>query len=125
MKETAKIFGIYLLIMGVFIVYSCNKMELPEPKAVDLGQLSVSTDIKSVTQTNNTVTVEFKTTIGAKYSVQIVPFGKEQPAKVEGFTATDSITKKVFNLTSLPKQDYDLVFIDITGKEVKHPIIIK
>jgi hypothetical protein len=125
MKETAKIFGVYLLIMGVFIVYSCNKMELPEPKAVDLGQLSMSTDIKSIIQNGNLVSVEFKTTLGAKYSVQIIPFGKDQPVKVEGFTATDSITKKVFNLTGLPKQDYDLIFIDINGKEVKHPIIIK
>ena len=38
---------------------------------------------------------------------------------------TDTLTKKVYDLSALPKKDYDLIFIDIAGKEVKHPIIIK
>jgi len=56
---------------------------------------------------------------------QIIPFGSEIPSKKEGFTATESITKKVYNLSELSKKDYDLVFIDISGKEVKYPIVIK
>ena len=56
---------------------------------------------------------------------QVVPFGKEDPVKKEGFTATEAVTKKVYDLSGLTKQDYDLIFIDINGKEVKHPIIIK
>jgi hypothetical protein len=100
-------------------------MELPEPNPVNLGAFSLSTKIKSINQSGNTVTAEFNTTVGAKYSVQIVPFGKDEPIKKEGFTATDSITKKVYNLTGLAKQDYDLIFMDVNGKEVKYPIIIK
>jgi hypothetical protein len=125
MKETNKILAIYLLMISIFVIYACTKMELPEPNPVNLGAFSLSTKIKSINQSGNTVTAEFNTTVGAKYSVHIVPFGKDEPIKKEGFTATDSITKKVYNLTGLAKQDYDLIFMDVNGKEVKYPIIIK
>ncbi len=125
MKETYKILAIYLLIIGIFVIYSCTKIELEDPTPINLGVQSTSTSIKSITQSGNIVTAEFATTIGAKYSVLIIPFGKEEPVKKEGFTATEEVTKKVFDLKQLAKQDYDLIFIDINGKEVKHPIIIK
>jgi hypothetical protein len=125
MKETNKILGIYLLFILIFVIYSCTKIELEEPTPINLGVQSTSTSIKSITQSGNIVTAEFATTVGAKYSVLIIPFGKEEPVKKEGFTATEEVTKKVFDLKQLAKQDYDLIFIDINGKEVKHPIIIK
>jgi hypothetical protein len=125
MKETNKILGLYLLFILIFVIYSCTKIEIEEPTPINLGVQSTSTSIKSITQTGNVVTAEFATTIGAKYSVLIIPFGKEEPVKKEGFTATEEVTKKVFDLKQLAKQDYDLIFIDINGKEVKHPIIIK
>jgi hypothetical protein len=125
MKETNKILSLYLLLILIFVVYSCTKIELEEPTPINLGVQSTSTSIKSITQSGNIVTAEFATTVGAKYSVLIVPFGKEEPVKKEGFTATEEVTKKVFDLKQLAKQDYDLIFIDINGKEVKHPIIIK
>jgi len=125
MKETNKILSLYLLLILIFVVYSCTKIELEEPTPINLGVQSTSTSIKSITQSGNIITAEFATTVGAKYSVLIVPFGKEEPVKKEGFTATEEVTKKVFDLKQLVKQDYDLIFIDINGKEVKHPIIIK
>ena len=125
MKETNKILGIYLLFILIFVIYSCTKIELEDPTPINLGVQSTSTSIKSITQTGNIVTAEFATTVGSKYSVLIIPFGKEEPVKKEGFTATEEVTKKVFDLKQLAKQDYDLIFIDINGKEVKHPIIIK
>jgi hypothetical protein len=125
MKETNKILGIYLLFILIFVIYSCTKIELEDPTPINLGVQSTSTSIKSITQNGNIVTAEFATTVGAKYSVLIIPFGKEEPVKKEGFTATEEVTKKVFDLKQLAKQDYDLIFIDINGKEVKHPIIIK
>jgi hypothetical protein len=119
-----------LLGLGFFILLvslSCRKVYLPiiTPQVIDLGKISTSTDIKSIIQLNNIVTAEFITTPGAKYSVQIVPFGSEEPAKKDGFTATDATTKKVYDLSGLSKSDYDLIFIDISGKEVKYPIVIK
>jgi hypothetical protein len=125
MKETTQILGVYLLFILIFVIYSCTKIELEEPTSINLGNKSLATNIKSINVSGNIVTAEFETTVGAKYSVQIIPFGKEEPVKKEGFTATEDVTKKVINLSGLPKQDYDLVFIDVDGKEIKYPIIVK
>jgi hypothetical protein len=125
MKETSKLLAVYLIIVATLVVYACTKIDIPAPEPINLGVKSEATAIKSITQSGNVVTAEFETTVGAKYSVQVVPFGKEEPVKKEGFTATETLTKKVYDLSSLTKQDYDLIFIDINGKEVKHPIIIK
>jgi hypothetical protein len=100
------------------------EQEVISPK-IDLGVKSTSTAIKSIKQTENTVSVVLETTPGAKYSIQVIPFGSEIPAKKEGFTATESLTTKYLNLSELPKRDYDFIFIDVDGKEVKYPLTIK
>ena len=64
-------------------------------------------------------------TIGSKYSVQITPFGEDTPVIKEGFTAVDNTTQKVYDLSGQSKRDYDLTFIDIVGKEIKYPIVVK
>ena len=112
------------LIMVMFLA-ACTKIApVPQP-TIDLGVQSQATGIKSIVQTNNTVTAVFETTPGAKYSVQVIPFGSEKPAFKEGFTANDATTQKIYNLSTLTKSDYDLIFIDISGKEIKYPIVIK
>ena len=124
MRKIDKILGLGFLV--TLLALSCRKIDVPViMNTIDLGIKSTATSIKSIGQTANVVTVEFITTPGAKYSVQVIPFGKDEAVKTEGFTATDIITKKVYDLSALPKKDYDLIFIDIAGKEVKHPIIIK
>jgi hypothetical protein len=124
MRKIDKVLGLGFLV--TLLALSCRKIEVPViMNTIDLGIKSTATSIKSIGQTANVVTVEFITTPGAKYSVQIIPFGKDEAVKTEGFTATDMLTKKVYDLSALPKKDYDLIFIDIAGKEVKHPIIIK
>jgi hypothetical protein len=123
MKRIDRILGLGFLV--ALLALSCKKAVLQQPQTIDLGTTSTSTAIKSIAQTGNIVTAEFETTIGAKYSVQIIPFGSEIPSKKEGFTATETVTKKVYDLSELSKKDYDLVFIDISGKEVKYPIVIK
>ena len=109
----------------VIFLAACTKIVSPPSPIMDLGVKSTSTSIKSINQTGNIVTAVFETTVGAKYSVQIVPFGSEEPVKREGFTATEVITRKIYNLSDLARKDYDLIFIDINGKEVKYPLIIK
>ena len=112
--------------MVMFLVgISCRKIEVAPQPQINLGVKSTSTSIKSISQTGNIVTAEFETTIGSKYSVQIIPFGSEEPVKKEGFTATETITRKIYNLSDLAKKDYDLIFIDINGKETKYPLIVK
>ena len=124
MKKIDKVLGLGFLV--TLLALSCRKVDVPVVMStIDLGIKSTSTSIKSIGQVGNIVTAEFVTTPGAKYSVQLIPFGKDESAKTEGFTATDTLTKKVYDLSALPKKDYDLIFIDIAGKEVKHPIIIK
>jgi hypothetical protein len=114
------------LIMVMFLaVTACRKIEVPPTPTIDLGVVSQSTSIKSITQSGNVVTAEFETTPEAKYSVQIVPFGNDEPVKKDGFTASNTVTKKVYDLSSLKKMDYDLILIDISGKEIKYPLVIK
>ena len=96
-----------------------------ELQVINLGVESTTTSIKSVFQNENVVIVEFETTIGSKYSIQIIPFGQEMPIKKEGFTATNTVTQRVYDLSKESAGYYDLMFIDISGKEVKYPIIIK
>ena len=114
-----------LLLTGFIILVGCTKVVQPIPQVIDLGTKATSTAIKHISQVGNIVTAEFQTTAGSKYSIQIVPFGSDEPIKTEGFTANDTTAQRVLNLSNLPKKDYDLIFIDVNGKEVKYPIIIK
>ena len=123
MKKINKILGLGVLI--TLLAVSCTKIDIPQPQVIDLGVKSTATAIKSISQTGNIVTAEFETTVGSKYSVQIIPFGSEIPSKKEGFTATEGVTKKVYDLSGLSKKYYDIVFIDISGNEIKYPILIK
>ena len=120
---------VILVILTIIVALgSCRKSDyVPtiKPNKIDLGTKSTSTAIKSITQTDNTVVAQFETTVGAKYSVQIIPFGSEEPIKKDAFTATDDVTTKTYDLSTLPKRDYDLLFIDVEGKEVKYPLTIK
>ena len=94
------------LLIILLLLSSCRKVEVrPEPNPIVLGVKSTSTSIKSINQTGNIVTAVFETTVGAKYSVQIVPFGSEEPVKREGFTATEVITQKTYNLSYLARKD--------------------
>jgi len=113
------------LIMVMFLAVACTKITPTPQQVIDLGVQSQATGIKSIVQTNNTVTAVFETTPGSKYSVQVIPFGSDKPAFKEGFTASETTTQKIYNLSTLTKSDYDLIFIDISGKEVKFPIVIK
>jgi hypothetical protein len=121
MKNKLIILGLTLL-----LVLGCTnyEQEVITPQ-IDLGIKSTSTAIKSVILTQHTVTMEFSTTPGAKYSVQMVPFGAEQPYNKDKFTATSATTTRVYNLTEFPKNSYDFIFMDIDGKEVKFPIVVK
>ena len=123
MKKIDKLLGLGFLI--TLLALSCKKIDLPQQPIIDLGVKSTSTAIKSISQTGNIVTAEFETTVGSKYSVQIIPFGGEIPSKKEGFTATEGVTKKVYDLSYLSKKYYDIVFIDISGNDTKYPILIK
>jgi hypothetical protein len=119
MRKTIIILSLIALFTG------CKKVVPPNPTPIDLGVKPTSTSIRSINQTGFIVNAVFETTIGSKYSIQIIPFGSDVPVKKEGFTANDSIIQKTYDLSGLLKKDYDLIFIDINGKEVKYPLVIK
>ena len=114
-----------LLTMVVFLA-ACTKVIQPPIPAIDLGQKATATSIKKVTPvvSNGNITVELGVTQGAKYSLQVTDLLDEE-LKSFGFTADDTIYIKKLDLTSLKNGDYNLVLIDIAGKEVRSNIIIK
>jgi hypothetical protein len=111
--------------LTTLVLLSCTKVDLPTP-VINLGVVPTSTNINKVTPlTTGTITAEFAVTKEAKYSVQIVPFGEEDPVKTFGFTADANVVTKNYDLSSLPNGDYTLIFIDVVGKEIKQQITIK
>ena len=114
-----------ICVFAIFILTGCRKVETPQLIGIDLGKVSTSTSISNLIQTGNTITAEFTVTEGAKYSVQIAPFGSDKTTKVDGFTADGPKVIKTYDFSSLKKTDYDLILIDIDGRETKRPIIIK
>jgi hypothetical protein len=114
-----------ILSFSLILLQGCFNPYYDEIQEINLGVESTSTNIKSVFQNENVVIIEFETTIGSKYSIQIIPFGQETPIKKEGFTATNNTTQRVFDLSKESAGYYDIIFIDISGNEVKYPIIIK
>ena len=114
-----------LLTMVVFLA-ACTKVVQPDYPAIDLGQKATSTSINKVTPivSNGNITVELGVTQGAKYSLQVTDL-LDNEIKTFGFTADKDIYIKSLDLTSLKTGDYNLVLIDISGKEVKTNIIIK
>jgi hypothetical protein len=115
-----------VIITIVVFLAACTKVVQPPVPAIDLGQKATATSIKKVTPivSNGNITVELGVTQGAKYSLQITDLLDEE-IKTFGFTADDTIYIKKLDLTDLKNGDYNLVLIDIAGKEVKSNIIIK
>jgi hypothetical protein len=73
-----------LIILGCLLLQGCMNPYDDELQVINLGVESTTTSIKSVFQNENIVIMEFETTIGSKYSIQIIPFGQEIPIKKEG-----------------------------------------
>jgi len=115
-----------VLVTMVVLLTACTKVVNPPIPSIDLGKVATSTSIKKVTPvvSNGNITVELSVTQGAKYSLQVTDLLDEE-VNTFGFTADDTIYIKKLDLTSLKTGDYNLVLIDIAGKEVRSNIIIK
>jgi len=115
-----------ILVTMVVFLAACTKVVQPPVPVLDLGRKATSTAITRVTPivSKGNITVEMKVTPGAKYSLQVTDL-LEDEIKTIGFTADDTIYIQKMDLTSLKNGDYNLVLIDIAGKEVKTNIIIK
>ena len=111
--------------MVVFFM-ACTKIVQPPYPTINLGRQATSTAISKVTPTvsNGNIIVEMKVTPGAKYSLQVTNL-LEDEIKTIGFTANDTIYIQKIDLTSLKNGDYNLILMDVAGKEFKTNIIIK
>lgn len=114
-----------LLLIGFVLLAGCRKIDYVPP-TIDLGRTAASTAITKVYPivSNGQITVDMNITSGAKYSLQVTDL-LDNEIKTFGFTADSDIYTKKLDLTDLKNGDYNLVLIDIAGKETKTNIIIK
>ena len=122
-KTIIKLLG--LTFLTVLIATSCRKT-IEQPLAIDLGRTATSTAISKVTPlvSSGNITMEMNVTNGAKYSILVTDL-LDNELKSFGFTADKDIYIKDLDLTSLKNGDYNLVLIDISGKETRTNIVIK
>jgi hypothetical protein len=107
----------------IVMLAACQDIEQLE-KEVSLGEIPVATDIKSLSVEGKQATIVANTTVGARYSIQIQSFGKTEPLKTVGFTATSVATIKTIQLDTLSRGLYDLTLTDVSGVTIKKPLII-
>jgi hypothetical protein len=107
----------------IVMLAACQDIEQLE-KEVSLGEIPVATDIKSLSVEGKQATIVANTTIGARYSIQIQSFGKTEPLKTVGFTASSVATIKTIQLDTLSRGLYDLTLTDVSGVTIKKPLII-
>jgi hypothetical protein len=107
----------------IVMLAACQDIEQLE-KEVSLGEMPVATDIKSLSVEGKQATIVANTTIGARYSIQIQSFGKTEPLKTVGFTASSVATIKTIQLDTLSRGLYDLTLTDVSGVTIKKPLII-
>jgi hypothetical protein len=107
----------------IVMLVACQDIETLE-KEVSLGSNPESTDITSLVVESKQATIVAKTTVGAKYSVQVYKFGSTEPLKTVGFTASSAATIKTIQLDTLSRGLYDLTLTDVSGVTIKKPLII-
>jgi hypothetical protein len=107
----------------IVVLAACQDIETLE-KEVSLGSAPNATDITSIVVEGKQATIVANTVVGAKYSVQIYKFGKTEPFKTVGFTATSVATIKSIQLDTISRGLYDLTLTDVSGVTIKKPLII-
>jgi hypothetical protein len=113
-----------LLLISLVLLVGCTKIDVIPP--INLGVQSQSTAITKVFPivSNGQITVDMNVTSGAKYSLQVTDL-LDNEIKTFGFTADSDIYTRKLDLTTLKNGDYNLVLIDIAGRETRTNIIIK
>lgn len=114
-----------ILICSILFISGCTKVY--SPIQMDLGRVPEFTSIKAISpivSDGKSVTVELLLTPGSKYSLQVTNL-LDQELKVFGFVADGQSVSKTLDLSSLDRGDYNIVLIDVKGKETKRNITIK
>jgi hypothetical protein len=115
-----------LIIFTVLLVFaSCTEPQIVVIEPIGLGENPQVNAIIGYSVVNNTAHVKAKTTIGAKYSLQLSKLGQSEPIKAQGFTATAEESNLVISFDKTEAGIYDLILLDINGNASKLPINIK
>lgn len=113
-----------MLVIGL-LISSCRKESSLNIKPVDFGK--TSNELRFVTNSvnnNNNAVVTIGVTPGSKYSVQITDIAGETVSS-KGLIADEVVEIVTLDTKDLRTGLYDVVVIDIKGKEIKQPINIK
>ena len=115
---------IFVIFALILTVESCRKSDyVPTPK-MDLGKVSTSMSFTSKPTTENNYTFSVNVTPGSKYSAQITDF-KGDVLFSQGLNADEPTETIKLDVEKISKGQYDLIFIDTKGDEIKQPLIIK
>jgi hypothetical protein len=101
-------------------------VEIPAPHVIDLGKVSTSTAIVSLSTAliKDKVDVTMSLTPGAKYSLRLIDLNNNIKKSV-GFTADNTLVVRTLDYSDVKTGYYTLELIDISGKEYKRLITIK
>jgi hypothetical protein len=115
----------YLAILTIMVVFaSCTEPQVVINEPISLGSKPENNALIGYSIVGRTAYIRAKTTIGAKYSLQLTKLGKSEALKAQGFTASADESNLVVNFDNTKAGIYDLILIDTEGNVSKLPINI-
>lgn len=125
MKNTTK--ALIIIISFIITIGSCQKPDYTPTPKIDMGVKSTAMNFVSLPVLDNTTnfyTFKVSVTPGSKYSFQINDIDGDVVTS-QGLVADENIESVTMDVSKVNSGIYDLIFIDVNGNELKHPIIIK
>jgi hypothetical protein len=115
----------YIIIaLTIVIATSCTEPQIVINEPASLGLKPENNALIGYSIVGRTAYVRAKTTIGAKYSLQLSKINDSEPLKAQGFTASGAESNLVVNFDNTKSGIYDLILIDTEGNVSKLPINI-
>jgi hypothetical protein len=115
----------FILLVIVFTIPSCKKEAKLNSIPLDVDKQSIRLGFNSIPIYNNSnIITNISVTVGTKYSVQLTDiFGEVVTSK--GGVAASEVESVTIDTKDLKPGMYDIIVVDIKGKEIKQPINIK
>lgn len=115
----------YVIILMALVVFtSCSEPQIVINEPISLGSKPENNALIGYSIVNRTAYIRAKTTIGAKYSLQLSKLGESEAIKAQGFTASAIESNLIVNFDNTKAGIYDLILIDTDGNVSKLPINI-
>ena len=114
----------FIALMALVVFASCSEPQVIINEPISLGSKPENNALIGYNVVNRTAYIRAKTTIGAKYSLQLTKLGESEAIKAQGFTASADESNLVVNFDNTKSGIYDLILIDTEGNVSKLPINI-